>query len=157
MSSSDVDDAVLELLAADARIVLWEGPATVVGDLVPLFDGHVEDSDEAEKTIGAPLPYLIFYSTPGRPTRPRVGRSSTMREVEFQVTGVGMDRWQAKWAADVAEGILDEATITPAGDRTRRIRRTDDSLYVARDDTWTRPDGGPLFMCPARYTAGTKR
>lgn len=158
MSSSAVDEAVIALLAADERIVFVEDTSTVVADdQWPLFDGHVVDSDGELKTISAPLPYLVFYSTPGLPVRPRAGRTSTMRMVEFQITAVGIDRWQAKQAAARAEGLLDGMTIDPTGDRPRKVRRTGDNLYVARDDTWMRPDGGPLFFCPTRYVATTKR
>lgn len=157
MSSNDLADAVLELLDASDKIVLVRDRSTAVGDLVPLYDGHVVDSDDVEKTISAPLPYLVLFTTPGAPTRARAGRTSTLRTVEFQITAVGEDRWQCLWAAELAESILDAKTVTPAGDRPRRVQRTPDNLFVARDDTWTRPDGGPLFMCPTRYTAAVKR
>ncbi|GAA1138364.1 hypothetical protein [Nocardioides aquiterrae] len=157
MSSNALADAVLDLLGADERIVLVEGPGTAIGELVPLYDGHVVDSDGVEKTISAPLPYLVLFTTPGAPVRARVGRTSTLRAVEFQITAVGGDRWQSLWAAELAESLLDAKTVTPADDRPRRIQRTPDNLFVARDDTWTRPGGKPLFMCPARYAAAVKR
>jgi hypothetical protein len=156
--TSAFDAAVLSLLDASPKIVLWRNKNTHAGDLTVLYDGRVEDADEKNKTISAPLPYLVFHATPGRPVRPRLGRGSTMREGEFQITAVGSDRLQAKWASELAEGLLDETVIVTApGARPRRIRRTDEDPYVTKDEAWTRPDGRPLFLVATRYAAGTRR
>lgn len=133
--SSAVDTAVLALLRAVPNLNVW--------------DGDVGDADEQEKTISAPLPYVVLYSTPGRPTNGRLG-ARRGRAAEFQVTFVGKTREQAKWAAEKVDAALDNAHITIAG-RGRQIRRSDDISYVRRDDVWTRPDGGPLFTGPLRY------
>lgn len=157
MTAADVDDAVLDLLTEPGQIVLVTERDQDLGDSTPLYDGHVTDSDAAEKTVSAPLPYLVYFTTPGAPVRARAGRSSTMRTVEFQITGVGDARWQASWAGDLAERLLDARVVTPAGDRPRRITRTRDNTYMGRDDTWTRPGGEPLFIDVRRYQATTRR
>ena len=33
-----------------------------------VYDGHVTDSDDDEKTISAPLPYAVYYSLARTPT-----------------------------------------------------------------------------------------
>ena len=157
MSSEAFGDAVLDLLTDSGQIVLVTARDQGVDDKTPLYDGHVIDSDAADMTISAPLPYLVFFTSPGLPVRPRAGRGSTMRTVEFQITGVGDARWQASWAGDLAERLLDARVVTPAGDRPRRITRTRDNTYMGRDDTWTRPGGEPLFIDVRRYQATTRR
>lgn len=156
--TSALDTAVLALLDASPKILLWKSKSTHIGDLTALYDGRVEDADEKAMTIGAPLPYLVFHTTPGRPVRPRVGRASTMRTVEFQISAVGEDRQQAKWAAELAETVLDGQTVLEAvGARPRRISRTADSPYVTKDETWTRPGGRPLYLVATRYVATARR
>ncbi len=157
MTAADVDTAVLELLTEPGQIVLVTERDQDLDDKTPLYDGHVVDSDAAEKTISAPLPYLVYFTTPGAPVRARAGRASTMRTVEFQITAVGDDRAQARWAGDLAEALLDGQLITPGTDRPRRVIRVPDNAYMGRDDTWTRPEGDPLFIDVRRYQATTRR
>lgn len=144
--SSEVDDAVLALLKADAAALKADDPKVILG----VYDAYVTDSDDKAKTISAPLPYLVFYPTPGRPVNVRASGVSS-REYEFQVSYVGKSREQAVWAQEEAERALDGVSITVAG-KPRQITRTDDNQYVGRDDTWTRPDGGPLFYGALRFT-----
>lgn len=133
--SSEVDAGVLALLK---------------GSGMNYYDGWVTDSDESAKTISAPLPYAVYYSTPGRPVNGRPGGRSG-REYEFQVSYVGMTREQAVWAQEKIEATLDGVSITVAG-RSRTIARTPDNQFIGRDDTWTRPDGRPLFYGALRFT-----
>jgi hypothetical protein len=133
--SSEVDAAVLALLRST---------------VLHVYDGYVTDSDDSAKTISAPLPYVVFYPTPGRPVNSRASGTSG-REYEFQVSYVGMTREQAVWAQERAEAALDGVSITVAG-KPRQITRTPDNQFVGRDDTWTRPDGGPLFYGALRFT-----
>ena len=133
--SSDVTDAVLAQLG------------TVQG--VKVYDAHVTDSDNNAKTISAPLPYSVLWPTPGYPTNGRMG-GSPLRAQEVMVNSVGETREQAEWAGDASEAVLDGVWITVNG-RLRRIARTDDDTFLRRDDTWTRPDGGPLFTDSRRY------
>lgn len=139
--SADVDDLVLDLLRAIATV---EAPLGV-------HDSHVADSDDSEKTISAPLPYLVFFTTPGYPINPRMsGRRG--RAVEFTINAVGISRSQAKWAGDRAEAVLDRKRLVLIEGRPGRLlRRTDDNAYLRRDDTWTRPGGKPLFTDTRRY------
>lgn len=132
--SAEVDTAVLALLR---------------GTVLNVHDGYVTDSDEDAKTISAPLPYVVFYPTPGRPVNPRIG-GTRGRGHEFQVSYVGGTREQAVWAQGKAEAALDGVSITVGG-RPRQIRRTADNPYLGRDDTWTRPGGGPLFYGALRF------
>lgn len=119
-----------------------------------VYDGYVADSDENAKTISAPLPYVIVFFTPGEPISQR-GGSNGRRGVEFQVTGVGETREQASWVAQKAEDALVASPVDIGGGLFRRIRRTRGSQYVGRDDTWNRPDGGPLFNDARRYVTRT--
>lgn len=131
---SQVDAAVLALLRAT---------------ILNVHDGHVTDSDESTKTISALLPYVVYYSTPGFPINARLG-GTRGRAQEFQVSYVGKTREQAVWAGEKAEAALDRKRVTVGG-LSRIVRRTDDNLYVRRDDTWTRTDGGPLFFGALRF------
>lgn len=138
--SDDVDAKILALLRG---LATTESPLAV-------HDGDVTDADPATKVISAPLPYLVFYSTPGYGINPRMcGRRG--RAVEFTINAVGKTREQAKWAGQTAEDALDHVRITLSG-VPRLIRRTEDNPYVRRDDTWIRPDGKPLFVDSRRYT-----
>lgn len=121
---SAVDDEVLTLLRAA---------------LTNVHDGHVKDSDGDAKTISAPLPYAIYYGKTATPIHPRVGGSGANRGNDVRVTCVGSTREQADWAADKVEAALHEAVVTG------RQMRLDERVRPVRDDTWTRPDGGPLF------------
>jgi hypothetical protein len=143
VSSSEVDTAVLQILN-DSPLNVW--------------DGDVGDSDPTDMIITAELPYVVFYSTPGYPNEAsrRVGGVVRGRAVEFQINGAGETREQAKWALERAEELLDGAVIDVGG-RKRRIRRTDDNLFVRKDPTWTRPGGEPLFFGVSRFVTTTTR
>ena len=126
---------------------------TALGGVTNLvvFDGHVTDSDDEAKTIGAPLPYVVYYSLTQTPS---VGDSlagtSGAQLQDFQVSFVGETREQADWARDKARSVLDRKQLTFAAG-SRLVRRSDDGLGARRDDTWSRPDGGPLFVGADRY------
>lgn len=119
-----------------------------------VFDGYVTDSDESAKTISAPLPYVVFYGfadddAPGD----TLARSLGAHLVEFQITYVGATREQARLVGERALGALNRKWLTlPAG--LRLVCRTDSGLGVRRDDVWTRPGGGPLFVGEDRYRVG---
>jgi hypothetical protein len=110
-----------------------------------VHDGYV-DVDETAMVISVPLPYVVFYSTPGYDRDDRQDGRVNGRVVEFQVTGVGGTREQAKWALDKARGALSRQRLGDA-----LIRRSDDNQYVRRDDDYTRPGGEPLFYGVDRY------
>lgn len=114
-----------------------------------VHDGFIK-VDETEKVISAALPYVVFYSSPGYDNDKRLGDGIGGRVVEFQVTGVGATREQAKWALDKARDALNKKRLNGSA-----IRRYDDNQYVRRDDDYTRPGGGPLFYGVDRYGVAT--
>lgn len=133
--SSVVDSAVLTQLR------------TITG--VHIYDGYVTDSDESAQTISAALPYAVYYTALGRSVNASANRRRA-RAMEFQVNFVGLSREQAIWAAEKIDALVDEMPIIVAG-KSHKVFRTEDDLFVRRDDTWTRPDGGPLFFGTLRY------
>ena len=114
-----------------------------------VHDGYV-DADETEKVISVPLPYVVFYSTPGYDNNERQCGGVGGRVVEFQITGVGGTREQAKWALDQARTALSRKRLNGS-----LIRRFDDNQFVRRDDDYTRPSGDPLFYGVDRYGVAT--
>ena len=135
--SADVDTAVLALLRA----------ALTGYDTDRVHDGEVRGADWPERVISAPLPYVIFFTTPGYPTNPRMcGRRGLA--VEFTINSVGSTRAQAKFMGQRSQDAIDGKRILNA----RRIARTETNVPVRRDDEWTRPDGGPLFIDTRTYS-----
>ena len=110
-----------------------------------VHDGYV-DADEAAKVISVTLPYVVFYSTPGYDNDARHCGGVGGRVVEFQITGVGGTREQAKWALDKARTVLSRQRLNG-----NLIIRADDNPSVRRDDDYTRPGGLPLFYGIERY------
>lgn len=140
MSAAD-DAAILDALAAVPNL--------------RVFDGYVTDSDEAEKTISAPLPYVVYYTLTDENVGDTLGAVTVGARLHgFQINYVGATAEQARAVRDRVRGALDRAWVTmPAGDRLVR-RDDDDSQAIRRDDAWTRPDGGPLFYGVDRYRVG---
>lgn len=125
------DDALLALLRAVANL--------------NVHDGYV-DVDETQKVISVPLPYVVFWSTPGYDNDARQDGRVAGRVVDFQITGVGGTREQAKWVLDQARGALSRKRLNGS-----LIIRDDDNQFVRRDDDYTRPGGGPLFYGVDKY------
>lgn len=115
-----------------------------------VYDGHVTDSDGNAKTISAPLPYAVFYSLTRVPTGDSLAGSASARLQTFQVSFVGETRAQAELVSIDTRAALDRRFVQFV-DREAFVRLNDDSLDATRDDTWTRPDGGPLFYGADRY------
>lgn len=115
-------------------------------DSLNVYDGFV-NTDASVKVISVPLPYVVFYSSPGFDINERQNGGVGGRAVEFQITGVGGTREQAKWALDKARTALSRVRLDGA-----LIRRSDDNQPVRRDDEFTRTGGGPLFYGVDRYT-----
>lgn len=145
--SNLVDDAVLSLLRAVSVAVAAQVPPGYLG----VFDSYVTDSDENDKTISAPTPYLVLYSSLGDPDGHSLAGPAGVTVQEFQVTYVGKDRRQAVWAGEKARTALRDVRLGSVP-RNPVIRLSNDTLLVRRDDTWTRPDGGPLFYGADRYS-----
>lgn len=125
------DDDVLALLAGVPFLTV--------------YDGEV-DVDEAAKVITVELPYVVFWSTPGYDNDERFSGDIGGRVVEFQLTGVGESREQAKWVLEQARTVLSRQRLGRG-----LIHRTADNQTVRRDDNYTRPGGGPLFYGVDRY------
>jgi|SRR5699024_1042426 len=114
--------------------------------LLTVYDGFV-DVDESAKVINVPLPYVVFYSSPGFDNDARFSGQVGGRVLEFQITGVGRDRRQAKWVLDEARSALSRKRL-----RGNLIMRDDDNLPVRRDDDYSRPGGKPVFYGVDIYT-----
>lgn len=125
------DDDILELLT-DAGLNVYDGFIQV---------------DTEDKVITAALPYVVFYSSPGYDNDERFSYAVGGRVIEFQVTGVGVTREQAKWVLDKARAVLNRQRLASG----EMIRRFDDNAPVRRDDDYTRPGGKPLFYGVDKY------
>lgn len=137
------DDDILAML--DASPILVFVPRGTPGVPNAVYDGFV-DADETLKVISVPLPYLVFYSTPGRDRDERQGGQVGGRVLEFRITAVGVDRRQAKWILDKARGVLSRKRLNG-----NLIMRSDDNLSVRREDVYTMPGGDPLFYGVDKY------
>lgn len=140
MTSAD-DSAILAVLRAVPNL--------------RVFDGYVTDSDESEKTISAPLPYVVYYTLVEDIIGDTLAATSVGARLHaFQVTYVGQTAEQARAVRDRQREALDRKWVSmPSG--TRLVRwGNDESMGIARDDVWTRPGGGPLFNGIDRYTVG---
>lgn len=136
------DDGLLAMLDASPSLVLYDG---ITATPNAIYDGYVE-VDETLKVIAVPLPYVVFYSTPGRDNDERQSGQVAGRVVEFTITAVGVDRRQAKWILDKARDVLSRKRLDG-----NLIKRDDVNLPVDRSDEYTRPGGGPLFFGIDRY------
>lgn len=110
-----------------------------------VHDGYVK-ANETAKEISVSFPYVVFWSSPGFDNDERFAGPVNGRVAEFQLTGVGVTREQAKWALDKARTAISRKRLDGA-----LIRRNDDNAMVRRDDEYTRPGGGPLFYGVDRY------
>lgn len=137
MTNAD-DNTVLALLRA-------------LSPALNVHDGHVEPSDPTSNVISAPLPYVVFWG--GYDTASlgdSLAGSSGARLTDFRLTYVGETREQAMLAGERAKAALDRKFVAFTSGR-RFVRCTDNSGYVTRDDTWTRPGGAPLFTGIDQY------
>ena len=111
-----------------------------------VYDGYV-DADESAKVISVPMPYVVFYSSPGYDNDVRQSGQVAGRVLGFQITAVGVDRRQAKWALDKARTALSRKRLNG-----NLIKRADDNQHVRRDDDYTRPGGLPIFYGVDKYS-----
>lgn len=127
--SAAVDTAVLALLRAALT-----GYTT---DRV--HDGEVKAADWDEKVINAPTPYVLHFGAADVPMSNRlVGNVSRGNDIRFNC--VGSTREQAVFMADRAEAAVNRKRVL--GRFVQLAERTS----PRRDDTWSRPDGGPLYI-----------
>ena len=138
------DSDLLAMLDASPSLVFV--PRGTPGVPNAVYDGYV-DADETAKVIAVPLPYVVFYSTPGYDNDARQSGQVAGRVVEFQITGIGGTREQAKWVLDKARTALSRKRLNG-----NLIKRDDANLPVRRDDDYTQPGGAPLFYGVDRYS-----
>lgn len=143
-----VDDVILGLL----RVAV--PPAT--NGKPRVHDGFVPVSDKDARVITADLPYVVFYSSVGADSNRRVSGQNGRRSVFFQVTYVGEDRAQAKWAGERQRAALADQVITVPGHKSWRVL-LDESQRIRRDDDAARPDGTPLFYGVDTYSVAITR
>ena len=133
---SVVDDAVLALMQAtdvsvhDGLVLTTQTPGAVV--------------------VSYTLPDAVYYSSIGDDDNRRLSGRKTRRSVFFQVTYVGKDRDQVKWAGEQIRAALQGARPIVAGHRTGLID-LEASQRIRRDDDAIRPDGSPLFYGVDEY------
>lgn len=143
--SADPDADLLAMLDASPNLFLFDYENGDIGMPGSIYDGDVE-VNEADKTISVPLPYIVYYSTPGYDRDERLSGQVGGRVLEFDIHGVGEDRNQAKWVLDQARDALSRKYLNG-----NLIIRSDANLPVGKEDTYTRPGGGPLFFGVDRY------
>lgn len=92
-------------------------------------------------------PYVVLFTDTGRRYGDRLGGGSGELTVLVQITSVGVDDWQAKWAADTARDALIDVRPSVEGRFCERIKQ-ELSRPVERDDD--KPDV-PLFYAIDQY------
>jgi hypothetical protein len=130
------DDDVLAMLRAVPNLTVYDGSI---------------DVDETEKVIKVDLPYVMFWSTPGYDNDVRQSGGVAGQVDEFQLTGVGEDRAQAKAVLQRARDAISRKRVGKG-----LIRRSLDNQPVRRDDDYTRPGGDPIFSGVDRYAVATR-
>jgi hypothetical protein len=143
-----VDDVVLDLLRAAL-------PPNAAGD-PRVHDGYVPVADADAKVITAALPYLAYFSSLGDDSNRRLSGQNGRRSVFFQVTYVGEDRNQAKWAGEKQRAALADRVIAIEGRKSWRVL-LGESQRIRRDDDAARPDGSPLFYGVDLYSVAVTR
>lgn len=133
------DDALLALLRTDP--------------VLNVHDGYV-DADETQKIITVPLPYVVFFSGLGDDIDERLGGRVGGSAIPFQTTYVGGTPEQARWAGQKARAAVSRKRVVLSGRESGLIRLVVSSL-IRREDTYTRPGGGPLFFGVDQYEVGT--
>lgn len=142
-----VDNEVLAILRAAV-------PPIDDGDRV--WDGYAPTAYDDARVITAELPYLVYYSSLGDDSNPRLAGYKARRSMFFQVTYVGEDREQAKWAGERQRAALADRLITVPGRKAWRVL-LGESQRIRRDDDAARPDGSPLFYGVDLYSLAVTR
>lgn len=98
----------------------------LIGGTVRIYEGNVPD--------GAALPYAVLWLNNGNALRSTLATVSDRRDVEFQVTSVGIDPEGARSVAErVRTAVLDRRP-TVTGRRANPITQTvSEPLRVDRD------------------------
>lgn len=116
---------------------------------IPVHDGFVQ-ADNKGSRVEYPLPFVVYYSSVGDDGNPRLTGRNGRRSVFFQVTYVGKDRNQTKWAGEKVRDALQDRRFTVPGHRSW-LCQLEESQRVRRDDDVMRPDGSPLFYGVDNY------
>lgn len=105
-----------------------EAVKALIGSTVRLFEGDVPD--------GTALPYAVLYADNGLASRIRLTPISDRRDLEFQITSVGLDAAGARFVADrVRTAVLDKRPAV-AGRRSWPVTQVAaEPLRVDRDAT----------------------
>lgn len=131
-----VDTAILALMEATG---------------VDIHDGLVTtDQTSGSVVVTYAVPYAVFYSSIGDDDNRRLSGRKTRRSVFFQVTYVGEDRNQTKWAGEKIRAALQGKRPVVDGHRMGLID-LEASQRIRRDDDAIRPDGSPLFYGVDEY------
>lgn len=140
----------LSYLPDPAHLAL-KGLLEPITNLGLYVSGDVTDTDGDAKTIGAPLPYVVYAVTAPYSTSRRVGGWAG-RDWDFVLTYVHGSDLGVKSVIAAVRGLLDGATLTIDG-RERRIRRQypEDPVTVEHDRVWSRPGGGSLYTADERW------
>lgn len=143
-----VDDVVLATLRAALADTAPPG-----GDPVQVHDGMVlaPPTPGEPRIIREATPFLVFYSSVGYDDRgDKRNGFPTRRSVYWQITAVGLDRNQAKAAAELAREALRGRALDIPDHRSWRVS-VESSQVIRRDDDAIRPDGKPLFYGVDEY------
>lgn len=114
-----------------------------------VYDGAV-DVDEDTKVISVPMPYIVYWSSTGYDRDARKSGDVNGRVHEFQLTGVGETREQAKAALDKARAAISRKRLNG-----NLIQRQPDNPLINKDDDLTRPGGAPIYYGVDRYAVAT--
>lgn len=114
-----------------------------------VHDGAVPVDNEA-KVILVPLPYVVYWSTTGYDRDVRKSGDVNGRVLEFQLTGVGETREQARAALDKARTAISRKRLNG-----NLIQRAPDNPLINKDDDLTRPGGAPVYYGVDRYAVAT--
>lgn len=142
-----IDEVLLDVLAE---------ALPPVGGESRVHDGLVPVDDPDAKIISATLPYLAYYSSLGDDSNPRVAGYKARRSMFFQITYVGVDRNQAKWAGELQRAALADKVFTIPGRKSWRVL-LGESQRIRRDEDAARPDGSPLFYGVDLYSLAVTR
>lgn len=145
-----VDTAVLALLEAAV-------PPDPDTDEKRVHDGYVPTTyADGVKVVAVALPYLAYFSSLGDDSNRRISGANARRSVFFQVTYVGEDRAQAKWAGERQRAALADKVIAIPERKSWRVL-LGESQRIRRDDDAARPDGSPLFYGVDLYSVAVTR
>lgn len=114
---------------------------------VPIHDSEAQvttKNADGKYVISYPLPYAVYRSNLGALGNPRFTGRKRRTSVYFDLTVVGIDRNQVKWAGEKLRAVLVGRRIPVPGFNSF-LCDLEESQRIWRDDDSVRPDGKPLF------------